>query len=82
MGQPQPVVVESFSGGWGVAGYAGGMHTPWELIIAMFTYAIVGWGVLYLIHRTVAARRDEPRNATEAAKGYGESWNNSRSADL
>jgi hypothetical protein len=62
--------------------YPEGMHTPWELIIAMFAYAFAGWGVLFLIHRAVASRSRAPQSAREAARGYGASWNSSRTADF
>jgi hypothetical protein len=62
--------------------YAEDMNTPWEIIISMFAYAFIGWTVLYLIHRQMRCKRKEPRNAQEAAQGYSQSWNTTRSADF
>jgi hypothetical protein len=56
-------------------------NTPWELIIAMFAYAILGWVALFAIHACIRRKR-EPETAREAARGYQQSWNNSRSADF
>lgn len=59
------------------------MHsTPWALIIVMFGYAFAGWAVLFAVHYHIKRQREGPRNAREAAQGYGESWQTTNTIDL
>ncbi|MCA8910680.1 MAG: hypothetical protein KDB82_03160 [Planctomycetes bacterium] len=57
-------------------------HTPWALILMMFSYAFVGWAALFAIHYHVRKRRTQAPTARQAAIGYGQSWNTSRSSEL
>lgn len=58
------------------------MHeTPWALIFIMFAYAFAGWAVLFAMHYHMR-RRAGPRNAREAAQGYGQSWQTTNTLDL
>ncbi|MCA8919525.1 MAG: hypothetical protein KDB68_07930 [Planctomycetes bacterium] len=57
-------------------------QTPWPLILMMFAYAFVGWSALFAIHYHIRKRRADPKTARQAALGYAQSWQTTRSSDL